>query len=68
MAKNKPSKPKPRGVWKINPVTRIKPNTKKNVVQRICGNCDGQGLIRGSVDPKTGTYLDCQLCSGTGVV
>jgi len=65
MKKNKPIKP--RGVWKINPKTRVKPNKKKNQKQELCGNCDGQGFISGSIDADTGFYSNCQLCGGTGL-
>lgn len=67
MAKNKPSKPKPRGVWKINPKTRVQPNTKKDVNKEICANCNGLGTDS-RYEGKTLVYEDCSKCGGTGTV
>jgi len=59
----KKEKPKPRGVWKINPRTRVKPNKKKHnfVEDDICTWCQGTGY-----DDKF--YDECEICMGTGLV
>jgi len=58
--KNKPIRP--RGVWKINPKTRVKPNKKKDnyTPDDGCLWCDGSGEDYDNGD-------ECGNCSGTGL-
>lgn len=63
----KREKPKLRGVWKINPKTRVQPNKKKNFDDYMCGNCNGIGEVRVVLNAKTSQFEECPFCEGTGL-
>ena len=62
--KDKPIKP--RGVWKLNPKTHIKPNKKKNIDKEICIHCNGQGTLPVWITPQV--RMECSYCGGTGLI
>lgn len=67
-SKKKPKAPKVRGVWKINPKTRVKPNKKRNLLlDEICFNCMGLGTDA-EWKENVLVYKECDDCGGTGSI